>query len=85
MDENGKVIVRAKDYSATTKVNEKQKMREAFLQAEREVAMEEMRRRGDTAAGGKKDEGTKEDMIDPEIAVKQKHNRKKPSLQVSLI
>ena len=32
-----------------------------------------------------KDEGTKEDMIDPEIAVKQKHNRKKPSLQVSLI
>ena len=85
VDENGKVIVRAKDHTATTKVNEKQKMREAFLQAEREVAMEEMRRRGDTAAGGKKDEVTKEDMIDPEIAVKQKHNRKKPSLQVSLI
>jgi hypothetical protein len=84
VDENGKVIVRAKDYTATTKVNEKQKMREAFLQAEREVAMEEMRRRGD-AAGGKRVETTKEDMIDPEIAVKQKHNRKKPSLQVSRV
>jgi hypothetical protein len=84
VDENGKVIVRAKDYTATTKVNEKQKMREAFLQAEREVAMEEMRRRGDTA-GGKREQTTKEDMIDPEIAVKQKHNRKKPSLQVSRV
>ena len=84
VDENGKVIVRAKDYTATTKVNEKQKMREAFLQAEREVAMEEMRRRGD-AAGGKREQTTKEDMIDPEIAVKQKHNRKKPSLQVSRV
>ena len=81
VDENGKVIVRAKDYTATTKVNEKQKMRQAFLQAEREVAMEEMRRRGDLA-GGKKEEQTKEDMIDPEISVKQKHNRKKSSLQV---
>ncbi len=81
VDENGKVIVRAKDYTATTKVNEKQKMRQAFLQAEREVAMEEMRRRGDLA-GGKKEEHTKEDMIDPEISVKQKHNRKKSSLQV---
>ena len=81
MDENGKVIVRAKDYTATTKVNEKKKMRQAFLQAEREVAMEEMRRRGDLA-GGKKEEQTKEDMIDPEISVKQKHNRKKSSLQV---
>ncbi|CAL6385733.1 unnamed protein product [Bathycoccus prasinos] len=64
VDENGKIIVRAKDYTATTKWRWKRCDDEAIQ-----------------PPAGKKDEVTKEDMIDPEIAVKQKHNRKKPSLQ----
>jgi hypothetical protein len=68
VDEHGKVIVRAKDFSAATKVNEKQKMREAFLQAEREVALEEMRMRGDLGKNGYNDDEYDDSMIDPEMA-----------------